>query len=167
MSTTRLPSSRSPERWNEVPVPERVAQRAAANVDVQDDGCRISRYSVGSHGYAQIGWQDAGERHMVLAHKAAWTVENGQVPVGMTLDHTCRVRRCVNPAHLRLLPNFENARRIDGKDWPLGTCAKGHPQSSLIPMSRRTKAGKPRVGVTCGECKADTQRRYRARKAVV
>lgn len=154
---------RKPERWNSVPVPERVATRALTKVDRQSDGCWISRYSVASHGYAQIGWvSDEGKNHMVLAHRAAWVAENGQVPLGMTLDHTCKVRRCVNPAHLRALPNFENARRTDGADWPMGYCKNGHPNSALIGHSRSGKT----KGLTCRECRNARQRAYRAERRV-
>lgn len=155
---------RHPERWNSVNVPERVAERAATRVDVDGNGCWISRYSVASHGYSQIGWQDRGSRHVVLGHRASWVHANGQVPLGMTIDHTCKQRRCVNPAHLRLLPNYENARRIDGKDWPIGMCANGHSAASLRPTKRRSKDGSPRWGRTCYECAGIYRQRYRDRK---
>jgi hypothetical protein len=144
---------RSPERWNSVPVPERVALRAYENVDILDDGCWISRYSTASHGYAQIGWQENGGRWVVLAHRAAWVHVNGQMPLGMTLDHTCKTRRCVNPTHLRMLPNYENARRVNGMDWPMGQCANGHPNSSLEPRVAHDKKGRPRDGVLCSQCR--------------
>lgn len=159
---------RHPERWNTVVVPERVARRAIERIDVDDKGCWISRYSVASHGYAQVGWSlpaGAGPKtRMVLAHRAAWTAVHGQVPLGMTLDHTCKQRRCVNPAHLRLLPNFENARRTSGKDWPIGSCINGHSAASLRPIKRRSKDGSPRWGRTCDECMKISQQRYRDRK---
>lgn len=163
-STQDASNFRKPERWNSVPVPERVAQRATENVERQPDGCWISRYSIASHGYSQIGWQDAGSRHVVLGHRAAWVSANGQVPLGMTIDHLCKVRRCVNPAHLRLLPNFENARRIDGKDWPMGTCANGHDHTHMIPVKRKAKSGKPRWGTTCKACKPIYNARYEAKR---
>lgn len=129
---------RDVSRWNSVPVPERVAQRALANVDKIADGCWISRYSVSTHGYAQIGWavpkaerRNKSKNEMVLAHRAAWTAVHGQVPLGMTIDHLCKQKTCVNPAHLRLLPNYENARRVDGEDWQIGYCKRGHPNSEL------------------------------------
>lgn len=58
---------RSPDRWNSVPIPERVALRAYERVEVDEAGCWISTYSTASHGYAQIGWQGDGKTHMVLA----------------------------------------------------------------------------------------------------
>lgn len=146
-----LPQSggfRTPDRWNSVPIPERVALRAFERVEVDEDGCWISTYSVGSHGYAQIGWQENGKTHMVLAHRAAWVHINGQMPMGMTLDHTCKSKPCVNPCHLRMLPNFENARRIDGKDWPMGQCANGHPNTDLRPIERGNY-----VGMICAKCR--------------
>ena len=63
MDSTRQQSGsfRTPERWNSVPVPERVARRAYERVEKRDDGCWISTYSVASHGYAQIGWNEGGK----------------------------------------------------------------------------------------------------------
>lgn len=148
---------RTPERWNSVLVPERVARRAYENVTPGPNGCWISTYSVGSHGYAQVGWQDS-KVHTVLAHRAAWVHVNGQMPLGMTLDHLCKTRRCVNPDHLRLLPNYENARRTGGRDWPLGYCPNGHPNSLLV----RSGTKGP---MTCGECVRAKQAQYRARVA--
>lgn len=163
MDSTRAQSRgfRTPERWNSVPVPERVSLRAVTNVDKQDDGCWISRYSAGSHGYSQIGWKDGGKRHMVLGHRATWVQSNGQVPLGMTLDHMCKMRKCVNPAHLRLLPNYENARRTMGRDWPMGYCPNGHPNSELIDTSRGGNA----TMRTCGICLKASQARYLERVA--
>lgn len=152
------------EAWNARAIPERVARRALERADKLPNGCRISRYSVASHGYAQIGWAESGRTFMVLAHRAAWVAVNGQMPLGMTLDHTCKERRCVNPEHLRTLPNYENARRVGGMDWPLGTCANGHPHGDLEPVTRRTKSGARRVGRRCRTCNLAAQARYRARK---
>lgn len=140
--------------WNKVQIPDRVRERAATRVARSSvSGCWISGYSVASHGYAQIGWQENGGRWMVLAHRASWERSNGPVPPGMTLDHLCKEKRCVNPDHLRLLDNFENGRRTHGRDWGEGECANGHPNSFLEPdPHRKTKDGKPRLGLRCSEC---------------
>jgi len=155
MDSTRGQSNnfRDPARWNSVPVPERVAERAYTRVDVTGDGCWISRYSVASHGYSQIGWQNGGKRHVILGHRAAWAHVNGQVPLGMTIDHLCKQRRCVNPDHLRMLPNYENARRIAGMDWPMGSCANGHSNEHIISNPARNKRGERHRGTICAMCR--------------
>lgn len=141
------------DNWNRVIIPQRVKDRAYRKIVRAVNGCWISTYSTASHGYAQIGWQSKAEgRHIVLAHRASWEEVNGPVPVGMTLDHRCREKRCVNPAHLRLLDNFENARRINGMDWNLGLCPNGHPNSMLITTHRTDKQGNRRDGRRCSEC---------------
>ena len=138
-------------------IPDRVAERAATRYTVEGQ-CWVSTYSVASHGYAQVGWTDKEYRQGVTAHRAAWVHHAGQqIPEGMTVDHTCKNRRCVNPDHLRVLSNFDNARRTSGRDWPLGQCANGHDDKHLI----FTDGGRR---VRCSICRAEYQRRYRAKK---
>lgn len=116
--------------WNQAVIPDRVKQRAYERWEADGD-CWISTYSTASHGYAQIGWQNPDERRVVLAHRAAWEHVNGPIPPGKTIDHLCKQRQCVNPKHMRLLDNYENARRTGGRDWPLGECVNGHSNEHL------------------------------------
>ena len=137
-------------------IPDRVAARAAVRFQADESGCWISTYSTASHGYAQIGWHHDHGRSMVTAHRAAWVYHHGQqIPEGMTIDHTCKERRCVNPSHLRMLSNFENARRTSGRDWKLGECAQGHSNAFLRQSGKRWR---------CEKCHAEAQFRYRAKK---
>ena len=110
------------------PIPEAVQQRAV-NSFVLDPGtwCHISTYSVASHGYAQIGWfdRDLGRNVGTTAHRAAYTARYGVIPDGMTVDHICREKRCVNPAHLRVLSNVANA--ADNGNARKTHCLRGHP----------------------------------------
>lgn len=147
---------RTPDLWNSVPVPARVAQRASERYEIDENGCWISTYSVGSHGYAQIGWHEAGKTHTVLAHRAAWTYVNGQMPLGMTIDHKCHAKRCVNPAHLRTMTNEQNARRgaLDVDDVPTGECLHGHGPEYMSRPERLMK-GKRRPVASCSACKAE------------
>lgn len=120
-------------------VPQRVINRMLNKVTLLDNGCKISGYSAGGHGYAQVGWSESNKTYTVLCHRLAWYIVNGAIPEDMTIDHICKTRKCINIDHLRLLSNFENARRTSGKDWELGFCVKGHPNSELRMNSGRLR----------------------------
>lgn len=70
-------------------------------------------------------------RHMV-AHRASYELFVGEIPAGMTLDHLCRNRRCVNPAHLEPVTQRANTLRGIGpsaKNASKTHCPRGHEYS--------------------------------------
>lgn len=140
-------------------IPERVAKRAAENYEVDaESGCWISGYSTASHNYGQVAWWEGETQRNCTAHRAAYVHHSGeQIPEGMVVDHMCSTRKCVNPDHLRLLTNAQNAARTNGEDWPLGTCKRGHPDTERVTYGSSTKT-------YCRLCRLEDQRKYRARK---
>lgn len=85
-------------------------------------GCWLWLGHVRPNGYGQV-WSPK-ERRLVGAHRAMYEHLIGPVPKTLDLDHLCRVRCCVNPAHLEPVSRSENLRR------GLGTrkthCKRGH-----------------------------------------
>lgn len=154
------PRSERESTWNARPIPDRVKGRAFHKWTPAGE-CRISSYKTRRNGYAQVGWSTGGRSFMVSAHRAAWEYVYGPTPVGQTFDHTCKTRDCVNPDHLRFLDNFENARRTKGRDWPLGFCINGHPNSELVTRP----SGVTECAVCRREWNARTRARRRAKKA--
>ena len=67
-------------------------------------GCWIWTAGVAGHGYGYV-WH---EGRMRRAHAVVYEHLVGPVPEGKELDHRCRVRRCVNPDHLRPVTHREN-----------------------------------------------------------
>jgi hypothetical protein len=134
----------------------RVIERVQNKWTADSNGCYVSWYSVGSHGYAQVGWYDGIRTINTLCHIVAWVAVNGPIPEGFTVDHTCRNQKCVNVSHMRLLTNLENARRNRGRDWPLGQCINGHPNSELRKFGQRWR---------CGVCKKQWDRQNKARRS--
>ncbi len=71
------------------------------------DTCWLWTGSLNSAGYG--GFSTGPTRD--LAHRWAYAHEVGPIPEGLDLDHLCRVKRCVNPAHLEAVTRAENLRR--------------------------------------------------------
>lgn len=93
-----------------------------AKVVKQPGGCWEWIGARKTHGYGNF----CPERtRTVLAHRYAWEIMVGPIPDGMTLDHLCKNRACVNPEHLQVVSGSENQRRAhQGRERAL--CDKGH-----------------------------------------
>ena len=92
-----------------------------------------------------------------MAHRVIYELMVYKLPKELTLDHLCRNRACVNPAHLEPVLNRTNILR--GEAPPAINsrkthCIHGHPLSGN--NLSYTKEGKRR----CRECS-----RYKTRKA--
>jgi len=44
-------------------------------------------------------------------HRGYYKKYKGQIPTGLTLDHLCKNKRCVNPKHLEAVSAAENRQR--------------------------------------------------------
>lgn len=76
-----------------------------ADVDMYDtDACFLWRGLVSkTNGYAR--WRE------FYAHRVAYTLTRGPIPDGLTVDHVCRHKLCMNPAHMELVTPSENVKR--------------------------------------------------------
>ena len=86
--------------WQHYDNPE---QSFADNTEPQGD-CLIWVGAISSSGYGVIS--GGGTRES--AHRWAYEQANGPIPTGQTIDHTCGVRACVDPAHLRVATYKQN-----------------------------------------------------------
>jgi len=65
-----------------------------------------------------------------LAHRVVFTLLRGAIPHGLTLDHLCRNRCCVNPDHLQPVTLRENVLRGTSPAAQKAKqthCKRGHP----------------------------------------
>lgn len=143
-------------------VPQRVIDRIMRSVDQREPGaCWPWLLSAGSHGYGQVGWSVGGGRSaMTTAHRVVWMHYNGSIPDGLTVDHQkalgCSGGICCNPAHLRLLPNVENAR--DNQQLAKSSCPRGHAYDEANTYTT------PRGHRRCRQCAQDYEARRPARR---
>lgn len=96
-----------------------LAERLAKYVSVdQATGCWLWTAALSTSGYGVL----AVNRTRFYAHRLSYEVHVGRIPDDLTIDHLCRTRRCVNPAHLEAVTMSENIRRAATKTH----CDRGH-----------------------------------------
>lgn len=99
-----------------------------------------------TNGYARL-WV---KPRTVLAHRYAYELLHGPIPEGLTLDHRCRVRHCVNPAHLAPETLAENVRLARSANAEKLNCPRGHGLDVVNSNGSRE----------CSVCKRDRANRY-------
>ena len=132
-----------------------VAERLTRHIDITSDGCWLWTGSLDAAGYGRI-YLGPEVGRPGLAHRASYEMAVGPVPDGLVLDHLCRVRRCVNPAHLEPVTHRENVLRGEAPNivlHRLGVCARGHDLATEA--SRRRSTG---AVVYCRACRREDRR---------
>jgi hypothetical protein len=102
--------------------PKKVAASRRDDADPAGDNARrLRHYSqkdgqcllwTGTRIYSGYGMAyDSFTGKQILVHRLAWQTWVGPIPDGLELDHICRVRNCIEPAHLEPVTQRENKRR--------------------------------------------------------
>jgi len=71
-----------------------------------------------------------GNGQRVLPHRYAYEQAHGPIPAGLVIDHLCRTRNCVEPAHLEAVTSRANILRGVGQAAQNARkthCLRGHP----------------------------------------
>src|SRR3990167_577551 len=95
--------------------------------------CWIWTASCWPSGYGKFRTGSAGSK-MAVAHRYAYESIVGVIPEGLTLDHLCRVRGCVNPIHLEPVTHRVNVFRGGAPPPPHAIkthCPAGHPYNEV------------------------------------
>lgn len=121
------------------------------------DTCWFWTAAITAAGYGLLG---DGER-LVYAHRYSYESSYGLIPPELTIDHLCRVRHCVNPAHLDAVSRRVN--NVRGNGWSgrnarKSICPHGHSYALYARInpdgSRRCGICRPPAGATIPGVKA-------------
>jgi hypothetical protein len=134
---------------------ERLLVKAIVNWET---GCWEWSASRDSSGYGSIkvngSWRGA--------HRIAYELIEGPIPAGLQLDHLCRVRHCVNPAHLEPVTPRENTMRS-----PIAFCAL-NAQKTFCKHGHEFTPGNTYINAegrrTCRACQRAAVARYQLRR---
>lgn len=123
-------------------------------------------------GYGQISIRTETGRTTAGAHRVAYELAVGPIPVGLEPDHLCRNTVCVNPDHLELVTRKVNILRGEGPaavNARKRHCASGH-QIGAARYSdgrRRCLVCDPQAVTgegSCDHCRTTFERKGRGRR---
>lgn len=128
-----------------------------------DGGCWHWMAQRNEGGYGRVRGDGGTKSRTMQAHRYLYEHMVGPIPEGMTLDHLCGVRHCVNPAHLDPCTIGENTRRSPRTAASLNAakthCVRGH---TLTGRNVRLDKDGNRL---CRRCRADEAlRRYHEKR---
>lgn len=138
--------------------PEGDRARFDAKVSVDENGCWLWTATLFlKTGYANF-WCDGKSN---LAHRVSYRWFVGPIPAGYQIDHLCKVRHCVNPAHLEAVTPVVNNIRSQSPSAVHGRkthCIHGHEfttENTYVPPKRPNR----RYCRTCMANQAAARRR--------
>lgn len=97
------------------------------------------------------------------AHRVFFVAARGAIPDGLTLDHLCMIKLCVNPDHLEIVTRGENTRRarLGCKEPKPSHCKRGHAYTPETTFAY--KDGRWECKTCMAPRRAAWQRAYRAK----
>lgn len=101
--------------------------------EVSRDECWLWAGKLNLDGYGYLYEYSAGKNTTYGAHRVVFENDRQRIPEGLTLDHLCSVRRCINPEHLEVVTQRVNLLRgntVAGNNSRKTHCPRGHKLSS-------------------------------------
>jgi len=124
-------------------------------VKVMDSGCWEWQGEIIYSGYGATHFRG---KHQT-AHRVAYLLFRGDIPIGLEPDHICLNKSCVNPEHLRLISHRDNLLASNGvvaKAARQTHCIHGHPFDLFNTIYHKSRKSIQRHCRMCREGKDKT-----------
>src|SRR3990167_7896641 len=134
-----------------------------SKIQIDIRGCWNWTGTINEKGYALYFWQENGKSKHCRVHRLMYEILVGPIPPGLTLDHLCRNRRCVNPSHLEAVTHKVNVLRgisFSAVNAKKTHCIRGHEftsENTYLPPGHKNYR-------VCRACISIRQTRYLKRK---
>jgi hypothetical protein len=134
---------------------EATVERIMSHISPEPNtGCWLWTHTLNDDGYGRLSIKNRSYR----VHRLTYVKFKGTPRRADVIDHLCRTRCCVNPAHLEAITHAENVRRGESTGQHATHCPKGHAytEDNVYIFA----GGKRR----CRVCRRITQARYEEKK---
>lgn len=137
-------------------------QDALEHHSVNDSSGCILWDAAHNQGYGLIVVSIDGRARNFRAHRCAWLLKFGPMPLGKVMDHLCGNRGCVNTDHLESVTNRINVLR--GRGTTAENAAKTHCKYGHEFTPENTK--KVALGRSCRICIKASRKRDKRRRPI-
>lgn len=147
-------------------------EKLLARIELQPNGCWEWQRQIHPRGYAKwkVWGAKTGTQKSVWVHRLSYETFIGDIPEGLTIDHLCKNKSCINPDHLEAVSRKVNSERGNEsyrQDNPKFPC--GHLRSETgctFPVYARSGALIQKI--RCKPCivayQKNYQRKYKEQK---
>lgn len=128
-------------------------ERLLESIELSDNGCWLWVRPPNTSGYGYL--KVAGKN--TLAHRASYETFEAPIPADLHIDHLCRVRHCINPAHMEPVTCQVNVLRgetMAARNSKVTHCPRGHEYTE-------ENTGHSSQGRYCRECRRAWLREYK------
>ncbi len=92
----------------------------------KSESCWVWKAAKDRDGYGVWSTREGGRLKQYRVHRLSFSIANDGIDNSLTIDHLCKNKLCLNPAHLEQVTIGENVRRSDSFNRLKTHCKNGH-----------------------------------------
>lgn len=127
------------------------------------DQCWEWQGKINESGYGILNVRESGKKIDILAHRESYKIHKGEIPCGLCVLHKCDNTACINPEHLWVGTQKENAQDCVKK----GRFFNGHARSKASGKIKEEQVVEMRELYKNGISRKELQEKYKLSQSQV